>query len=105
MNINLYKVLGYLLGLIIMLLLIFIYKINTSVKENDLLFYRDLTLLIYWTVTGFYTLLLFYAFHISKKVHLPLSYPEIIRFIIILIIAFLPMRTMFNLKFIISIFQ
>lgn len=105
MNINLYKALGYLLGFSIMLLLIFIYKIYTSVRESDVLFYRDLTLLIYWIVTGFYTLLLFYALHLSKKIHLPMTSPEIIRFIIILIIAFLPMSTIFNLKFIISLFQ
>jgi len=105
MNINLYKAFGYLLGLIIMLLLVLFFKIYTSVRESDVLFYRNLTLIIYCTVTGFYTLLLFYTLHLSKKIHLPMSSPEIIRFIIILIIAFLPMRTMFNLKFINSLFQ
>ena len=104
MNINLYKILSYIIGSVLIILLIIVYKIYTAVsKSDDTGFYKDLTLLIYWIGIGVYSLLLIYTLRRSKQ-HLLRSFSENIRFIIVVLIILFPLRILLNSRFIISLF-
>ena len=104
MNINLYKILSYIIGSVLIILLIIVYKIYTAVsKSDDTGFYKDLTLLIYWIGIGVYSLLLIYTLRRSKQPLLR-SFSENIRFIIVVLIILFPLRILLNSRFIISLF-
>lgn len=103
MKINFYRILTFVTGSLLVVLLIIIFKANSLPNnENDLGFHKDLFLLIYSVVFGWYALLLIYLIRRSKKQQ-AVSVTEIFRLIVIILSLTIPLVKLFNYRFITSL--